>query len=105
MPATETAASQPAVQPKFELGRTVMTRGIHELVLTEQVDPLALLGRHVCGDWGSMSEPDKAQNDAALTPGQEERLMSSYAIRADLTVWIITEWDRAVTTLLLPSEY
>ncbi|MBW6351376.1 plasmid related protein, partial [Pseudomonas aeruginosa] len=23
----------------------------------------------------------------------------------DLKLWIITEWDRSVTTLLLPSEY
>ncbi|MDO7894888.1 plasmid related protein, partial [Pseudomonas aeruginosa] len=26
-------------------------------------------------------------------------------VTRDLKLWIITEWDRSVTTLLLPSEY
>jgi hypothetical protein len=34
-----------------------------------------------------------------------DRLFSSYQITPDLKLWIITEWDRSVTTLLLPSEY
>ena len=44
------------------------------------------------------------QNDAALKSG-EDRLFSSYQVTRDLKLWIITEWDRSVTTLLLPSEY
>jgi len=35
----------------------------------------------------------------------EDRLLSSYQIAPDLTLWIITEWDRSVTTLLVPSDY
>jgi hypothetical protein len=34
-----------------------------------------------------------------------DRLFSSYQITPDLKLWIITEWDHSVTTLLLPSEY
>ena len=41
---------------------------------------------------------------AALRSG-EDRLFSSYQVTPDLKLWIITEWDRSVTTLLLPSEY
>jgi hypothetical protein len=47
---------------------------------------------------------DKRQNDAALKSG-EDRLFSSYQVAPGLQLWIITEWDRSVTTLLLPSEY
>jgi len=33
------------------------------------------------------------------------RLMSSYPITETEKLWIITEADRSVTTLLLPEEY
>ena len=98
------AAVQPAIQPRFALGRVVMTRGIHALVTTGQVNPIPLLRRHVSGDWGDMSEPDKRQNDCAVRGG-DDRIMSSYKLSESLKIWIITEWDRSVTTILLPSEY
>jgi hypothetical protein len=31
--------------------------------------------------------------------------MSSYTLKSGQTLWIITEADRSVTTLLLPLEY
>ncbi len=49
-------------------------------------------------------DSDRRQNDAALKSG-EDRLFSSYQVAPGLKLWIITEWDRSVTTLLLPSEY
>ncbi|MDK2126761.1 plasmid related protein [Chitinimonas sp. DQS-5] len=65
--------------------------------------------RHARGDWGSVPKSDAALNLAALTPGDEGRLMSVYplptAVDGETTIWIITEWDRSVTTILLPSEY
>jgi hypothetical protein len=33
------------------------------------------------------------------------RILSSYYLNDDERVWIITEADRSVTTLLLPDEY
>ena len=56
------------------------------------------------GAWGDLDEDDRRSNDAALASG-EARLLSSYQVDPDLKLWIITEWDRSVTTLLLPSEY
>ena len=107
MSATETQAATGA-RPRalFALGRVVMTCGVNALVQGGAVNPIGLLRRHVTGDWGDMSDDDKAQNEAAVKSG-EDRLMSSYPIAAspDGRVWIITEWDRSVTTLLLPSEY
>jgi len=33
------------------------------------------------------------------------RIVSAYTLAPDAVIWIITESDRSVTTLLLPEEY
>ncbi|NYF34748.1 plasmid related protein [Stenotrophomonas sp. JAI102] len=33
------------------------------------------------------------------------RPLSCYQIQPDLKIWLITEADRSVTTILLPNEY
>jgi hypothetical protein len=48
-------------------------------------------------------EEDALANDAAVHNG--ERILSSYRIGEYTRVWVITEWDRSVTTVLLPCEY
>lgn len=58
--------------------------------------------RHAIGDWGDISEEDKASNDYALEHG--ERIFSAYE-NGDSKIWIITEWDRSATTILFPEEY
>jgi hypothetical protein len=63
------------------------------------------------GDWGCVCDADKRTNDLALKHG--DRILSAYPIDpsqpsqgyGDNTLWIITEWDRSVTTALLPEEY
>ena len=42
-------------------------------------------------------------NDASVKG--EGRLMSRYQTDNGTSFWIITEWDRSVTTILLPLEY
>ena len=88
----------------FPAGQVVMTAGVDALVRQGGLNPSQYLRRHLSGDWGDMSESDRRQNDAALKSG-EDRLFSSYEVTPDLKLWIITEWDRSVTTLLLPDEY
>jgi hypothetical protein len=46
---------------------------------------------------------DAAENEFSLPHGF--RVMSSYALDAGVRIWVITEANRTVTTLLLPSEY
>lgn len=89
---------------RFSPGQVVMTCGVDELVQQGQINPASYLRRHLGGDWGDLDDSDRRQNDAALKSG-EDRLFSSCQVTPGLTLWIITEWDRSVTTLLLPSEY
>ncbi len=88
--------------PKFSIGRLVATPGAVELLKEARVNPRTLLKRHMKGDWGNLCDFDKEQNDIALKT--DARLMSSYDIQGG-TVWIITEWNRSVTTILLPEDY
>lgn len=87
---------------KFSLGKCVITPGAIELLKQSGVNYGALLQRHVSGDWGDMSPEDKAENDFSVS--RELRIFSAYALLCG-KIWVITEADRSVTTLLLPSEY
>jgi RNA polymerase subunit RPABC4/transcription elongation factor Spt4 len=60
------------------------------------------LERHANQDWGDMCKEDKKTNDDAVKHGG--RVLSSYELRGD-RLWIITEADRSVTTLMTPDEY
>ena len=91
-------------QARFATGQIVMTSGVDALIEAGRLDPAPYLYRHLSGDWGDLNDSDRRLNDAALQSG-EDRLFSSYQVTPDLKLWIITEWDRSVTTLLLPSEY
>ena len=88
---------------RFPAGQIVMTAGVNDLVQRGALDPLPYLQRHFNGDWGDLCDDDRRANDAALKSG--DRLFSSYQVTPTLKLWIITEWDRSVTTLLLPDEY
>jgi hypothetical protein len=61
------------------------------------------LRRHWRGDWGDVDAEDKAENDYSLM--HDLRLLSAYTLADGTRIWIITEADRSVTTILLPSEY
>ena len=89
-------------QTTFPLGRTVATPGALELLESLSIAPVDLLKRHQQGDWGQLCDEDKEANDQALIDG--DRILSAYEIGGE-KVWIITEWDRSATTILLPSEY
>jgi len=93
---------------KFMLGRLVATRGVAELMDTDQQFSefvSASLRRYTGCDWGNLCDDDHAMNDDAVKNG--ERILASYdhPTHKDWKIWIITEWDRSVTTILFPSEY
>jgi hypothetical protein len=90
-------------QPLFNLGQLVATPGALRALESAGESPFAYVERHVTGDWGDLVEEDKQENELALKSGF--RLFSSYRLRDETKIWIITEHDRSATTLLLPSEY
>lgn len=63
------------------------------------------LNRHLDGDWGDLSAEDKKANDRGLSPESPDRLLSAYHSSSGIKFWIITEWNRSATTVLLPSDY
>jgi len=87
--------------PMFEMGNlAITTNAMNTLDRASWIDGLR---RHLRGDWGDLDEEDRHTNDEALQSG--DRLLSAYKDAAGHTFWIITEWDRSVTTVLLPDDY
>jgi hypothetical protein len=99
------------INAAFNTGQIVATRGVYDLAC-ENPDFAQFiqksLNRHVKGDWGDVDEEDKQSNDQALKEGT--RLLSAYndnrfPRNGVATIWIITEADQSVTTILFPDEY
>lgn len=90
-------------QPRFPLGQTVATPGALKALTAAGQTPAELLRRHIKGDWGDLAEEDMAENELSLKEGF--KILSSYALKTGVVVWVITEADRSATTLLLPEEY
>ena len=88
---------------RFDLGNVVVTKGALELLNGNGQDVITLLLRHANCDWGDICEEDKAANDRAFEHG--DSLFSAYDLADASKIWIITEHDRSVTTLLRPDEY
>ena len=90
-------------QPAFELGQIVATPGALAALRKAEQQPGEFLTLHVSGEWGDLSDEDRKENDYSLEHGF--RLLSTYRTNAGDKLWIVTESDRSVTTLLLPQEY
>ncbi len=87
----------------FPLGQVVATPGALDLLDRSATNANELLRRHQCGDWGCVPAEDAEENRHSVDCGY--RILSSYFLNATERIWIITEADRSVTTLLLPDEY
>ena len=111
---SENETEERFISMQVDLGRTVLTAGVAGWVMKSPDERKSvvskLLDKHKSGDWGELDAEDKKLNDDSAKTGG--RLLSSYPIDAtnlyegrEDKLWIITEWDRSVTTLLFPSEY
>ena len=65
--------------------------------------PNSIFFQTITGDWGEVGQEDGAENAFSVREGF--RLLSAYATKEGEKLWIITERDRSVTTILLPGEY
>lgn len=89
----------------MEYGRIVATRGIademeSDPVFTREINEA--FSRYQLRDWGELCQEDRELNDQAVNG--EERILAAYSTSKG-TIWIVTEWDRSVTTFLFPCEY
>lgn len=83
------------------LGQILITRNAMGVVSpSEAIDALM---RHMSGDWGDVCEEDRSSNEYAVANGL--RVFSVYHTETGAKFWVITEWDRSATTILLPEDY
>ena len=88
---------------QVEIGQVVATRGVADWMQgTHEVAVARAVWRHRTRDWGKVCPEDKATNDEAVRDGN--RLLSCYEV-GGRDLWVITEWDRSVTTIHFPEEY
>ena len=109
-------------KPLFALGLMVATPGALQALEEANVTPMSFLQRHVTGDWGECGQYDQitltaeeeemgalaTSDDAKLNKWgvhHEGRILSAYVLSTGVKVWLITESDRSVSTILLPSDY
>lgn len=88
----------------FELGEVVTTRDI-----AAQLRPAVIVGlvkKHATGDFGDLCQEDIDENTRSIREG--DRVLSMYNVPVDghdEKIYVITEWDRSVTTVLFADEY
>ena len=91
---------------RFPLGKTVLSKEVYRWMVTNGEFANFVTGSlkaHARGEWGNIPPEDKERNEAALRDGG--RLLSAYEHWRLPKIWIITESDRSVTTVLFPEDY
>ena len=87
----------------ISLGKVVATPGAVTALEEALESPLGYLMRHASRDWGEIPPEDWEENEFSIK--NELRVLSAYTLTNGAKIWIITEADRSITTILLPSEY
>jgi len=92
----------PRLKPLFHPGRLLVTPEALEKLRANQVPVISVMLRHIAGDWGIVSDDDRAQNDLSIAAGL--RLLSIYPLPDGARVIVATEWDRSNTTIGLIGQ-
>lgn len=93
----------------FPIGQVVATPAALKTTESAGVAVFDLLVRHGTGDWGDVCADDAKENDQAVLHGN--RILSAYTVvqggspPEKCRIWLLTEADRTMTTVLLPEEY
>lgn len=90
----------------FEVGQIYVTNGVGVQIAESESYRRFIMNsfmRYVSRDWGNLCDEDKELNDNAVEYG-DGRIVARYN-NALGDIYIITEWDRSVTTILLIDEY
>lgn len=87
-------------------GNTVATRRVANKIAENKTFALQVtlaMQIYKKGNWGKISDADKEMNDQNAKSGSGS-LMGAY-MTCEGKIWIMTEHDRSVTTILFPDEY
>lgn len=90
----------------FEVGQIYVTNGVGVQIAESENYRRFIMDsfmRYMSRDWGNLCDEDKELNDNAVEYG-DGRIVARYN-NALGDIYIITEWDRSVTTILLIDEY
>lgn len=87
-------------RPRFPLGRIVVTAKALEMLTF--VDALSGLRSHACGEWGLLTYDEWWDNELSLMQGYQ--VTSVHLAANGKRFWVITEADRTMTRIKLPSE-
>ena len=95
------------MKTRFRLGQIVMTRAINNDIANNSKfakEVLNCLRRYMNADFSDMEhQEDIDMNKTAIENG-EDRIFATYNTYKG-KIYIITEWDRSVTTILYPEDY
>lgn len=86
----------------FQLGDVYITLGAMQILSAAGESGVDLLARHQALDCPELSKTDRQINRDAVKNG--DRILSRYTV-SGVKLFIITEWDRSYTTILLAEEY
>lgn len=89
--------------PRFELGAVVATPELVARLAKLQLDVARFLARHATCDWGDVSAEDATANTMGMFTFT--RLLSVYDLADGGKVYILTEADRSITTVMLATDY
>ena len=87
----------------FALGQLVATPGAIHAAHEAGDNLLLYICRHSAGDWGDLDAADMKANAEALK--EDLRILSAYHLITGEKIYVITEWDRSYTTVMLAEDY
>lgn len=103
-PTTTSTTGKQMTTAVFELGQVVATPGAISAIEDAGQSAMDFLIRHQKLEQGDLCDEDHQLNQQAVED-DKARVLSAFKTSKGERIWVITEWDRSVTTILLPEEY
>jgi hypothetical protein len=92
---------------RLNLGRVVQTRGVSSKARENRAfgkEVQDAFRKYQRGDWGDTERDSAKRNNAVVKDGVEDQVFAVYDT-SEGKMYIITEWDGSVTTMLFSHEY
>ena len=92
---------------RVNLGRVVQTRGVNSKSRENRAfgrEVMDAFRKYQRGNWGDTERDSVKRNNAVVKDGAEDQIFAVYNT-SEGKIYIITEWDGSVTTILFSHEY